>query len=735
MYKNGNGEVRMNLKTSLIFASLLLSIPVLSVCSMAEERLTGDITAGGKAVDISRESAKYGEYTGVNHNKLYAVSDVNLSYDAHGSYFLDLKGKNLALEDRSVFIGGGRYGGYRLAFNYDSLPHLLSNTSKTPFDGAGGNKLNLPAGFVRSATTSGMTNLSTNLKDVNLETKREKWALALNKSFGREVDFKASYEIEKKSGTKSLGGTLSTKGNIILPEPVDYITSILRTSAAYTGENAHAQFEYYLSNFKNANNSITWDNPFTGASFPVTARTSLPPSNNQQRFSLSGGVSLPYYTTVSTAAEYGIMKQDESLLPYSNNPSSIVTTPFSRDTAKAEIDVKHFTLNLSSRPVARLGLNAKYKYYSTQNKTPRTLALYVTNDGTGAQKTVTSSGALYNLPYDYSQNQMKFDASYYLFQGTTLKAGYDYETISRSFREINKTKEDTYRANLVSQYFSYASLGANYSFASRRGEDAYNADNVYSTMHTQEYIDTLPTASRFDNNPGMRKFDIADRKRTKYGTNATFFPADNTTVGLYYNYRNDVYGGSELGLKENRNHSYTADATYSPVNYLSFYTFYTKEDTRSRQESRSFAGAAQSSDPNRDWSASHRDLVNTTGLGTKASFMRNKLLLNADYSFSNAVSSITFVTGTALAASKDMPDLRSKLQNLNLIGEYKFTTSLSAGVGYTYERYETANWQTDGVDPGSGVVPYVITLSGSVPSYEAHKGMLFLVYHLGAENL
>lgn len=725
----------MNLKTSLIFASLLLSIPVLPVCSMAEELLTGDITAGGEAVDISRESAKYGEYTGISHNKIHAIADANLSYKTPDSYFLDLRGKNLALEDRSVFIGGGRYGGYRLAFNYDSLPHLLSNTSKTPFDGAGGNRLNLPVGFVRSATTAGMTNLSKNLKDVYLETKREKWALALNKSFGSEVDLKVSYEIEKKSGTKSLGGTLGFSGDIILPEPVDYTTGILRTSAAYTGEKAHARFEYYLSDFKNANNSITWDNPFTGATVPVTARTSLPPSNNHQRFSLSGGVSLPYYTTVSTTAEYGIMKQDESLLPYSNNPSSIVTTPFPRNTAKAEIDVKHFTLNLSSRPVGRLGLNAKYKYYSTQNKTPRTLALYTTNDGSGAQKTVTSSGALYNLPYDYSQNQMKFDASYYLFQGTTFKAGYDYETISREFREINKTKEDTYRANLVSQYFSYASLGANYSLASRRGEDAYNDGNVYNALHTQEYINTLPTASRFDNNPAIKKFDIADRKRTKYGTNATFFPADNTTVGLYYNYRNDVYGGSELGLKESRNHSYTVDAQYSPVNYLSFYTFYTKEDTRSHQESRSFTTVPQASDSNRDWRATHRDLVNTAGLGTKAGLMRNKLLLNADYSYSKAVSSIAFDTGTAIAASRDMPDLKSRLQNLNLTGEYKFTTSLSAGVGYAYERYETTNWQTDGVDPGSSVIPAVITLSGSVPNYEAHKGMLFLVYHLGAENL
>lgn len=722
------------MKRLLILAFLIPTLSALPAVSGATDGLSGNVTAGAGAVKIDKESYKYGEYSGLRNNRLFFVGDADLSYN-RGAYYLDFRAKDVGLDNRSLYLDSGKLRSYDFFLGFDQIPHLISNNSKTPLDGAGGANLTLPAGFVQGATTPAMTNLSNNIKDVRLEIKRSNLEAGFSKTFGSDIDFNISFEQQKEEGTKSLGGTLGLNGgntrSIVLPEPVDYTNNVLRTSIAYTGEKAQARFEYYLSDFSNANNSVTWDNPFNVANYPTTARTSLPPDNKAQRFTLSGALSLPYYTRVSAVAEYGIMRQDEALLPYSNNPLSVITTPLPRDTADAEIDVTHLTVNVSTKPFARLGLNVKYRYYSTDNTTPRTLFLYVKNDTGGAQTVVTDSNALYTLPFDYTQNQLKFDASYYLFRGTTLKAGYDYDGVKRGFREIGKTREDTYRAALRSQYLSYASMGLNYSYSDKRGVDSYDQSSLFNVYHTQEHIDMLAADARFDNNPLLRKFDIADRKRTKYGANATLFPTDKATVGLYYNYSKDDYGNSELGLRYRKNRSYTADLTFSPADYASVYAFYTKEVIETLQNSRAFINVVQSADPTRNWSADLNNNVDTVGVGASMGFMENRLTVNADYSYSESTGKLKFWAGSSLPVPVSMPDLGTRLHTLNVTGKYRLTRNISVGAGYNYERYDAANWQTDGVDPASTVLANVLTLSGSNPDYDAHRGMVFMTYYFG----
>ncbi|MEK6901605.1 MAG: MtrB/PioB family outer membrane beta-barrel protein, partial [Nanoarchaeota archaeon] len=344
----------------------------------------------------------------------------------------------------------------------------------------------------------------------------------------------------------------------------------LKAALAYSGETFQIELAYYLSQFTNGNKSLTWENPYdiTAFSDPTVARISLPPDNTHNKFSLTGGINLPFATRISAIAEYGMMKQNDVLFPYSYNSSSTITTPLPRATADAEIDTAHLELNISSRPVSRLGLAAKYRYYETDNETPRDLFLYVNNDTGGAQSTVTAtnSEALYNLPYDFTQSKTTLDASYYLFSGTTLKLGYDYDIIERDYREVNRTIENTYRARLNSNLSSFASAGINFAYGERRIFGQYDEAAVYDAYHIQEYVSAQQAAgTAFDNNPFLRKYDIADRDRTKYGANITLFPHYTTTIGLYYSAAKADYEGSLMGLKNSKNNTYTVDMTYVPM--------------------------------------------------------------------------------------------------------------------------------------------------------------------------
>src|SRR3990172_8337047 len=121
--------------------------------------LTGSITIGGALVDLNNKSAKHGEYTGIDNDRFYLSSDADLSYNKDASY-VDLRIKDLGLDNRGIYIEGGRYGKYKLFLEYSELPHLISNNSKTTFDGVNTGNLTLPAGFVKSSSTSTMTNLN-----------------------------------------------------------------------------------------------------------------------------------------------------------------------------------------------------------------------------------------------------------------------------------------------------------------------------------------------------------------------------------------------------------------------------------------------------------------------------------------------------------------------------------------------------------------------------------------------
>lgn len=704
--------------------------------ALRDTGLRGDITGGLGVVDTDNESFKYGEYTGLSDDGLFFVGGADLSY-SRDLYFLEFRALDLGLDSREVFIESGRLGRYRAFIGYSDTTHLISNNSMTPLLGAGGNVLTLPAGVQGADTTAIVATPSYKLNDVDLELERRKLALGFSEDLASGLNFSIEYELEKKDGIKSLGGTFGTNGGtnraIVLPEPVDYTTNEIRASMSYSGEKANARFEYLLSYFNNDADSVFWSGPFTG--FPSAGRISLPPDNIHQRFSLSGGVSVPYWSTrVNASAEYGMMEQDAELLPYSVNTASVVAVPVPRKSAQAEIDVTSFTLNIASRPSQRLGLNAKYRYYSADNRTPRDLFLYVKNDTAGAQAALNQAHALYSLPYGYTVNQLKLDASCRLFTATTVKAGYDIERMERDYREVKETEENTVRAAFQTQYIPDMSIGINASYSRKTNRDDYNQSNVYESSHTQDYINTQTL--QFDNNPFMRKFDIAERDRMKAGASVSYSPAGKITISAGYDLINDDYEKSVLGIRARDTGRYTIDAAWAPVDAASIYAFYTRENIDTEQASRQFAAAtkAQSvADDSLTWTAVHDEDIDTAGLGASIGFFEDRLTVNTDYAFSEGTTRTDFTS--AFSAPQSMPELLTRLHVFSLTGKYRVNRNLSVGAGYRYENFESADWQTDNVDPGSADIAHVLTLSGPVEDYEAHQAMVFLTYRFGAEDI
>lgn len=677
--------------------------------------LMGSFTIGEAVVDMGQRSAKAGEYSGLDNDMTYPVGEADLSYN-NASMYLDFRGSNLGLENRNAYIESGRYGKYNIYLEHDEAIHLISNNARTPFDGTGSANLTLPAGFVKGSSTSAMTNLSANTKYVDLSLERKAGTAGFSVALGRDITFKGSYKREEKDGTKQLGGTIGFLGAAILPEPVDYTTDELRTTLAYNGKAAQAEIAYHLSTFTDNNDSLSWDNPFNNN--PTTGKNSLPPDNRYQKISLSGGANLPYSSRISAVAEYGEMKQDEALLPYSNNASTVISAPLPVASADAKISTTHLMLNLASKPISRLSLDAKYRYYKTKNETPMNLFQYVTVDGS-SQPSTSGANAVYNLPYDYVQNQFKMDASYYIFRGTALKAGYDRDIIGRDYREVAKTTEDSYKVRLSSRAIPSAFVSADYSQSQRRIDGAYDASRVYDSMHTSGYI-ASPDSQGFSNNPELKMFDVAERDRQKYGAKISLFGAQDTSIGVAVNSQVDNYD-TTLGLKDSSNTSYTLDFSMSPAEAVTVYTFYTKEKISYDIAGRQFTTGTSS------WSADNENDINTAGIGTTVDFMEKALTIAADYSYSESTGSIKLTSGSSIPVA--MPNQKTYLQRLKANGKYRINENMTAGIGYEIESYSSDDWSTDGIAPASSAVSNILTLTGSAGDYFAQKGTMYLSYN------
>lgn len=738
------------MKMRNIIAPAITLICLLSFYSpaVAAGGFEGSVTIGAEATDLDEKSHKYGEYDGVKDDATRFIGDVDLSLENDGDY-IDLHANDIGLDDRRLSIELGSYGSYELHMEYSELTHLLSE-GITPFDGAGGDVLSLPSGFGQHTTTSQMmADPEWTTQSIDLETQRKKASIAYSRDLGSNYSFNLGYAREIKEGTQSIGGMLGTSGRYtsssILPEPIDYRTDDIRAGLTYNGDKGMVSISYLLSTFDNENDSLRWENPFMapgGSAFPTDAQISLAPDNMHQRLSLTAARNLTNTTRLTLTAEYGKMEQDEELLPYTINPLIATPRDLPRDSAETEIDVTHVSLNLTSRPTRELSVNARYRYYDTNNKTDRALFHRVTND-TGTQSDI-ADGAFYALPFDYSKNSLDVDATYRITSATRIKAGLGHEVTDRDYRAAEQTKENKYKLGLSSRFSSMLTAAINYTRAEKRVDGDYDNEPLYNAYHSYTSASGMYNYSgtgNFDLNPAIRQFDLAERDRDSYSVRVNLLPLDTTSVAFIYRYRNDDYSDSELGWQEDRSRSYTVDVTTSPTRNATFYAYYTNDLGEKEQASRSFSPCGgpscgpgdetqaydQSIDPTRNWWADHTDMTDTVGIGTSLAFLRGQFTIDADYVHAKSTTEIEFRAAAGLAITpEDMPDLKTKRDTVNLTGKYKLRKDLIIGLGYGYEKYESDDWATDSIDPASGDVDNILLLSGSAPDYEAHLVKLFI---------
>jgi len=653
-----------------------------------EQGFSGEVELGVSFV--SDKSFKYGEYNGLYDNGAYFIGNATARYRDGDAGFLDLRVRDLGLNNRSFEIKGGRQGSYSLHLNYDEISHYISDSAMTPYQGSGGVSLGLPPGWVSAGSTAGMSELDPSLRNVDLKTIRKRVSVGADYIPARKWEAEIDVKHEKREGQQRIAGSVFFN-SAQLVKPVDYDTDEVEAAVTYTTREWQSRLAYYVSLFNNNDTALTWQNAYN----PITpgadsGSLALPPDNQFHQILLSSGYQFSTRTRVSGDIAIGRMKQDEDFLAATINPNLSVALP--RTSAQAQVDTLTANLKFDTIVTDKLRVNAAWRYNDRDNRTPSSVFNWVTTDA-------FISASRQNLPYSFTDQTASLEGDYRVNRLIKLNAGYENKNKRRTNQEVDETSENSVWGKATVRTGSAFDLTVKAAHAVR---DSSGYNPVAGTTPAQ--------------NPLMRKYNMADRIRDTGSVQVGVNLKERINIGLGAELANDDYSDSQVGLTGSREAIYNADVSVILDEMTSMHAYASRDRIRSEQ-----AGSQTYSTP--DWFASNDDIVNSLGFGLTHQFVDDKIDVGADYVLSNSTGKVSVNTG---APDAEFPYLETSLHTLKVYGNIHLQENLTVHVEYWYERYSSKDWMLDGVSVDT--IPNVISFGESTPAYDEHVAMISVRY-------
>jgi len=651
---------------------------------------TGSVEIGVGVV--SDESAKFGDYTGLQEDGAHLVLGGSMYYRGQSGYYADLNASDLGLSSRSLALQSGHEGRYSLRIGYDEVPRYFADDAMTPFIGSGGSVLTLPGGFPADLT-SGMP-LSTTLQPVEVGFKKTRLDLAGALITFQNWTYRARFTRDVRDGTRPLTSSFFSNAEQLVA-PVDQVTDQFELSASYATSRLQASLAYQLSRFDNAPESLTWSNPFSPAAAGATrGQLALAPDN--QMHQITGSVGYAITPTIRASADfaYGRLTQDESYLASTLNP---VLAPSVPGLPTASLDGKVDTFNgnvkLTATPLDDLRVSATYARNVRENKTASLSYPLVATD------MFYNGQARANTPFDLTQDRFKLAADYRGIDAVKLSAGGDYDYRSRNYQEVVKTREATIWGRAGWQASDDISLSVKLAHANR-SNSTYGVSTWFGAPE----------------NPLLRKYHLAARQRDSGSVRADITLAEGISLGLDAEVSIDDYTHSEVGLTYGRSSGVGADLSAAISDATQVQAYVRSDWMKSRQ-----AGSEQVAQP--DWWARNDDDTDVLGVAIRHVVIEDKFDLGADLAFTRSRSDVELETA---AGNSLFPSAKTSRDSFKIFGTYRLRDNLSLTASYWHERYRSQDWRLDGVYPAT--VPSLLSLGAQPPQYSVNVVRLSMRY-------
>lgn len=571
------------------------------------------------------------------------------------------------------------------------MPRYQFDDTATPYDGVGSDSLTLPSGWVRSGSTQDMTALDDTLRKQDINQTRRTLGAGVELLPWQKLNFTIDYRRSVLDGTRIQRGAFLTSATE-LTQPIDFTTDELQLGVGYAGASWNVDVSYLGSFFRNDESGYAWDNAYTTGNVDRGVQAQ-PADNDFQQVALSAAWHGAGRTTLTGRIATGRMEQEEQFLPFTVNPN-LTTQPLPRENLTGKVDTTNVYLRATSSPWRPLRLNAEYRLDDRDNSSPMDNYSYVITDLVPGQTVA-------NLPYGYKRQTYALDGDLRLARWLRVALGWDRNDMERNLQERQETQADRF----------WTKLRAN-------AGGVFNATLLlaHEERDGSEYV-TLSN-SRSPQNPLMRKYNMADRKRDEAEFRLDMVPSDVVNLGITSRYAENRYEDTQIGLQKTSDQAWSADASVAIGKGSSLYGAYTHETMRADQ-----ANSQNFSSP--DWIGKATDEFDTIIVGLLVPELTEKLKLNVDYTYSTSTgeTGIAFLNTTA---GGPFPDLETDLHSLRVSLDYQWRDSTTFRIGYWYESYRSDDWALDGVQPAT--VANLLSLGADAFNYDVSTFLISFVY-------
>lgn len=677
---------------------------------------------GGQFVDVSGvRPSKFEEFVRIREGFVVRRFRV-ASNPADSPDFFRAIGRDVSESDQQYSVDFGRYGTFRTKFQYSGMRHLFSDGAKTLYSGGNG-VITVPNNIrttLQNTPDDGVPavvqGLYANTFTTRIQTKRHSisfdqklmltndWSVHLNwtrnRSFGTAPLGIGSYE---RVGTAA-GDTFRVH-SLEAPNEVDHVTDQLTFGTSYLKRKWGISFDYIYSKFKNGNPTLIFDNVFRITDLQATSSgnfdrqkfargiISNDPGNSVQTLGVSAFVDLPFSTRAAAALGWSLGRQDEQFAPYTLNSAIVTGVPaglnitsvasLPKQNLDGQVDIFTQDYVIASQPWKTWSFNAHFRRYDNTIKTEDILFPGYAAYGESYWRSNIAGVLIESEAKSFAKSNLDLEAIWDINKAVSWKFAYEWEGWDRHHRQADRTNEHSFLTQIRIKPVSQFNARLNYKYSDRKPE--------FYDPGVLEYS-------------GLRMFDQSARIRNDLDVQWQWMIQPKLGISGTFGYLNDDYDSNFFGLVKYSQSYGTVDLMYMPKDDMTLYVNYSREKYNNSLQT--IAKNAVPWDLNNRWNRNERDILDNFGIGVTTYAMKEKLLLDLNYVFSNALTrTFTYNPGvptanTVLSATAfPFPDVKSRLQEFDSDVSYQFGERWGLGVRYKYQPYTLDDFALNNLSP------------------------------------
>ena len=619
---------------------------------------------------------------------------------------------NVGWRDQKFFGTYEQTGKFVVSGLWDQIPQFYSVDTKTPYTPAPGKSpLTLDDALQSQANRNVYLPVATQF---DLREERDIGRVTAVATPTKAIDVTTAFTTTRHKGELPWGASFGFSNDVEVALPYDSRTNDFTVGAEWNNSRGMVRVAYDGSWFDNLDDTLVWDSPLTlndSTTAPGRGRTALWPSNSAQTISAAASAKLAKRTQVTGFFSLGSWNNDEPLQPFTINPTlPQLTLP--RGSAQVEAQVFSTNINLVSRPATDWRFSARLRRYDYDNQTPQANIPQFINYDTSVATSATGGPEL----FAHSRTTFDADATWSGLQPFALTAGYTHNSGGYDFRIFDNTGEDVLTLKADAIAWQWATVRAHYEYADKTGS---GLDEELLTEIGEQ--------------PALRHFDIANRKRNRFTGQVDVTPNEAITLSASLGAGKDDYGDSYFGLQDSSFRNFTLAVDYQHPTGFGAGATYDYERYTGLQRSRSASPGQvpdQVTDPNRDWTTDSKERVQyfslylsppRIGASTEARITYNYAHSRGNYLY-------TVVPGGPLPPPSQLPEVFNKLQELHIDVRHRVSSHFVATVSYLYEPFDVYDFAFDRSVVDSIVQPSSLVLGYVYRPYTANSVVFGLRY-------